>query len=130
MNNSNFGNISMINLNLKNNNYSKKEVITNEEIEKGIEDSIKNLNIKDDNQKNILKLKLKSEIDKLKEIEIKIDIIDGLLEFLMKKSNGCNFYKEKIEKYETMKVKFFNLKEDILLEIEIIKCQLPPSNYF
>jgi len=73
---------------------------------------------------------VKSEIDKLKEIEIKIDIIDGLLEFLMKKSNGCNFYKEKIEKYETMKVKFFNLKEDILLEIEIIKCQLPPSNYF
>jgi hypothetical protein len=48
----------MINLNLKNNNYSKKEVITNEEIEKGIEDSIKNLNTKDDNQKNILKLKL------------------------------------------------------------------------
>jgi len=58
MNNSDFGNISMINLNLKNNNYSKKEVITNEEIEKGIEDSIKNLNTKDDNQKNILKLKL------------------------------------------------------------------------
>ena len=121
--------ISMMNIK-KPKNYERK-IYTSEEIQKSIENSIQNFNIikLDSNRKKILKLKLKSKNDNLKEIEIKIKVIDSFLEFIKNSTINNNTYNEKIGKYEINKNNLLKLKEIILLEIEIIKSQLPPP-YF
>uniref|UniRef100_A0A6C0KUD8 Uncharacterized protein n=1 Tax=viral metagenome TaxID=1070528 RepID=A0A6C0KUD8_9ZZZZ len=124
MNNS--GNISMINLKPS----EIEKIYTNEEIQKSIEDTIQKWDIikSDSERKKLLKLKLRSEKYRLKEVEIKIKVNDGLIEFIKNSKFTNNFYKEKKEKYEINKDILVKLKENILLEIEIIKSQLPPSS--
>lgn len=107
-----------------------EKIYTNEEIQKSIEDTIQKWDIikSDSERKKLLKLKLRSEKYRLKEVEIKIKVNDGLIEFIKNSKFTNNFYKEKKEKYEINKDILVKLKENILLEIEIIKSQLPPSS--